>query len=53
LKLWDFFQPLIYVMKPCVIIPAVAYAAADIEGFRSEEEVEDKLDCVDLFEANG
>lgn len=32
LKLWDFFQPLIYVMKPCVIIPAVAYAMIFLWG---------------------
>ncbi|CAI7669075.1 unnamed protein product [Penicillium viridicatum] len=32
LKLWDFFQPLSYVMRPCVIIPAVAYAMVFLWG---------------------
>ncbi|KOS42183.1 hypothetical protein ACN38_g6923 [Penicillium nordicum] len=32
LKLWDFFQPLSYVMKSCVIIPAVAYAMIFLWG---------------------
>ncbi|KAJ5923110.1 hypothetical protein N7516_010813 [Penicillium verrucosum] len=32
LKPWDFFQPLSYVMKPCVIIPSVAYAMIFLWG---------------------
>ncbi|KAJ5827835.1 Major facilitator superfamily domain general substrate transporter [Penicillium robsamsonii] len=32
LRLWDFVQPLSYVMKPCVIIPAAAYAMVFLWG---------------------
>jgi hypothetical protein len=32
LKFWDFIQPLSYVMKPCVIIPAAAYAMIFLWG---------------------
>jgi hypothetical protein len=32
LRLWDFIQPLSYVMKPCVIIPAAAYAMIFLWG---------------------
>lgn len=32
LKLWDFFQPLSYVIKPCVLIPAAAYAMIFLWG---------------------
>ncbi|KAJ5951502.1 uncharacterized protein N7479_009915 [Penicillium vulpinum] len=32
LKLWDFIQPLSYVMKPCVVIPAAAYAMIFLWG---------------------
>ncbi|KAJ5605404.1 hypothetical protein N7510_008185 [Penicillium lagena] len=31
-KLWDFFQPLSYVIKPCVLIPAAAYAMIFLWG---------------------
>ncbi|KAJ5742049.1 hypothetical protein N7533_011458 [Penicillium manginii] len=32
LRLWDFIQPLSYVMKPCVMIPAAAYAMIFLWG---------------------
>ncbi|KAJ5162528.1 hypothetical protein N7492_007920, partial [Penicillium capsulatum] len=32
LRLWDFIQPLSYVRKPCVIIPACAYAMVFLWG---------------------
>lgn len=32
LRLWDFVQPLSYIMKPCVMIPAAAYAMIFLWG---------------------